>query len=125
MGITESISTQPSSHQIRLPQDSEYSYDRVIFLPIPDTTVRLANLQSGDLDMLKRLPPSDLAAVKGDTNLVAAEEKSFGYQAIYVNINNGDRAKNPLGTDMRVRQALSYTIDRDVVNQVVHHTNCQ
>jgi hypothetical protein len=24
MSITESISTQPSSHQIRLPQDSEY-----------------------------------------------------------------------------------------------------
>jgi peptide/nickel transport system substrate-binding protein len=97
----------------------EYSYDRVIFLPIPDTTVRLANLQSGDLDMLERLAPSDLAAVKGDTNLVAAEEVSLGYQAIYVNINNGDRAKNPLGTDKRVRQALSYAIDRDVVNQVV------
>src|SRR3546814_2542198 len=27
-----------------------YHFDKVIFLPIPDTTVRLANLRSGDLD---------------------------------------------------------------------------
>ena len=33
--------------------------DKVTFLPIPDTTVRLANLQSGDLDMLERLAASD------------------------------------------------------------------
>jgi peptide/nickel transport system substrate-binding protein len=39
-----------------------YHFDRLIFLPIPDTTVRLANLRSGDLDMLERLAPSDVAA---------------------------------------------------------------
>lgn len=96
-----------------------YSYDRVIFLPIPDTTVRLANLQSGDLDMLERLAPSDLAAVKGDANLVAAEAIGIGYQGITVNVGNGDRAKTPFGQDKRVRQALSWAIDREVVNQVV------
>ena len=38
--------------------------DKVTYLPIPDTTVRLANLQSGDLDMVERLAASDAAAVK-------------------------------------------------------------
>ncbi|PKN44616.1 MAG: hypothetical protein CVU59_11235, partial [Deltaproteobacteria bacterium HGW-Deltaproteobacteria-17] len=43
-----------------------YSFDRLIFLPIPDTTVRLANLRSGDLDMLERLAPSDAPAVQAE-----------------------------------------------------------
>jgi peptide/nickel transport system substrate-binding protein len=42
----------------------DYHLDRLIFLPIPDTTVRLANLRSGDLDMLERLAPSDVAACR-------------------------------------------------------------
>ena len=37
-----------------------YHFDRVVFQPIPDTTVRLANLSAGDLDMLERLAPSDV-----------------------------------------------------------------
>ena len=96
-----------------------YSFDRVIFLPIPDTTVRLANVRSGDLDMLERLAPSDLAAVKADGNLVAAEAVSIGYQAITVNVGNGERANTPFGQDKRVRQALSWALDRAVINQVV------
>ena len=31
--------------------------DKVTYLPIPDTTVRLANLRSGDLDMIERVAP--------------------------------------------------------------------
>src|SRR4029077_1954960 len=38
--------------------------DKITYLPIPDSAVRLANLQSGDLDMVERLAPSDVATVK-------------------------------------------------------------
>jgi len=96
-----------------------YSFDRLIFLPIPDTTVRLANLRSGDLDMLERLAPSDVAQVKGDSGLRFESAVSQGYQGITVNVNNGARSETPFGKDARVRQALSLAIDREVVNQVV------
>lgn len=96
-----------------------YSFERLIFLPIPDTTVRLANLRSGDLDMLERLAPSDVAAVEADGNLSFASETSLGYQGITVNVNNGARAETPFGQDARVRRALSLAIDREVINQVV------
>ncbi|HSF63205.1 MAG TPA: ABC transporter substrate-binding protein [Paracoccaceae bacterium] len=98
---------------------ANYHFDRVIFLPIPDTTVRLANLQSGDLDMLERLAPSDVAAVKGNAALKFESAVSQGYQGITVNVNNGPRSETPFGKDKRVRQALSLAIDREVVNQVV------
>ncbi|KGB82675.1 ABC transporter substrate-binding protein [Rhodovulum sp. NI22] len=97
----------------------EISFDSVTFLPIPDTTVRLANLRSGDLDMLERLAATDLASAKGDDGLIIEQAVSLGYQGITMNLANGERAKNPLGQDARVRKALSLTIDRNVLNQVV------
>jgi peptide/nickel transport system substrate-binding protein len=36
--------------------------DRIVYQPIPDTTVRLVNLQAGQLDMVERLGPTDVAA---------------------------------------------------------------
>lgn len=98
---------------------ANYHFDRLIFLPIPDTTVRLANLRAGDLDMLERLAPSDVAGVKEDSNLTFAAATSQGYQGITVNLNNGARSETPFGKDQRVRKALSLAIDREVINQVV------
>jgi len=95
-----------------------YKIDRVVFQPIPDTTVRLANLRAGDLDMLERLAPSDVPSVKDDPNLVFAPVTGIGYQGITINTGNGDRAKGPLGQDKRVRQALELAVDREVINQV-------
>jgi peptide/nickel transport system substrate-binding protein len=96
-----------------------YHFDKVIFLPIPDTTVRLANLRAGDLDMLERLAATDAAAVKSDANLQYAEAVGLGYQGITVNVGNGERSKNPFGQDARLREAFSLAIDREALNQVV------
>ncbi|MDA8747570.1 ABC transporter substrate-binding protein [Litoreibacter sp.] len=94
-------------------------FDSVTFLPIPDTTVRLANLQSGDIDMLERLAATDLTQANGDSSIVVDSAVSLGYQGITFNIDNGEKGDNPWGNDKRVRQALSYAIDREALNQVV------
>jgi peptide/nickel transport system substrate-binding protein len=94
--------------------------DKVTYLPIPDSTVRLANLQSGDLDFIERLAPTDAAAVKADSKLTYADVVNIGYMALYANIANGPRADNPFGKDKRLRQAFSLTIDRDALNQIVY-----
>lgn len=98
---------------------ADYKIDKVVFQPIPDTTVRLANLQAGDLDMLERLAPSDVPAAKGDPNLEFVPITGIGYQGITINTGGGDRAKGPLGQDKRVRQAFELAIDRNAINEVV------
>lgn len=94
-------------------------FDKLTFLPIPDSTVRLANLRAGDLDMLERLAPTDAKSVKSDANLTYAQAVSLGYQGITINLSKGPKSDNPLGKNKLVRQAFSAAIDRDAVNQVV------
>ncbi|RCS22276.1 ABC transporter substrate-binding protein [Phyllobacterium salinisoli] len=93
--------------------------DKITYLPIPDTTVRLANLRAGDLDMAERISASDAASVKSDPDLAYADVIGPGYMALYVNIDNGPLADNPFGKDKRLRQAFSLSIDREAISQIV------
>lgn len=99
---------------------AKYAFDTVTFRIIPDTTVRLANLRSGQLDMIERLAPADIKSAKADPKLKVISIAGLGYQGITINVANGERAKTPVGLDKRVRQALSLAIDREAVNQVVY-----
>ena len=99
--------------------------DRIVYLPIPDSTVRLANLRSGGLDLIERVAAADLDTVRKDTRLKLATITGLGYTGITINLANGERSKTPLGQDARVRQALELSIDRDALNQVVFNGEFQ
>ncbi len=92
--------------------------DRVVFLPIVDATVRLANLKSGGLDLIERLLATDIKAVSADPKLKLSTAIELGYQGVTLNIGN-DKAKGPLSQSAKVRQALDLSIDREAINQVV------
>ena len=100
-------------------EHDRYAFDRVVFRMIPDTTVRLANLRSGQLDMLERLAPSDVKSAKADASLAVASAIGLGYQGLTINVGNGENAKTPMGQDRRVREALSLAIDREAISKVV------
>lgn len=95
-------------------------FDRVTYLPIPDNTVRLANLQSGAVEFVERMEPDDMKTIQRARNLRAVAVDELGYQGITINIGNGERANTPLGRDARVRQAFELSIDRAAINQVVY-----
>jgi peptide/nickel transport system substrate-binding protein len=88
-------------------------FDKIIFQPIIDATVRLANLRSGQLDMIERVAPADIAKIKSDGKLGFARITELGYQGITINTGKSDEAKkNPLGRDPRVREAFELSLDR-------------
>jgi peptide/nickel transport system substrate-binding protein len=93
--------------------------DRVIYLPISDETVRLANLKSGGLDLIERAPAPDIKDIRADPKLKLATALGLGYMGIDINIGKGEPANNPLGKLAAVRQALDAAIDREAINQVV------
>jgi peptide/nickel transport system substrate-binding protein len=92
--------------------------DRIVYLPIVDATVRLANLKSGGLDLIERVLATDLKDVRADSRLKVSTAIELGYQGITLNIGK-DKAKGPLSQSAKVRQALDLSIDRDAINQVV------
>src|SRR6202035_793702 len=92
--------------------------DRVVFLPIVDATVRLANLKSGGLDLIERLLATDIKEVRADSRLKLSTALELGYMGLTLNIGN-DKNKGPLSQSEKVRQALDLSIDREAINQVV------
>jgi peptide/nickel transport system substrate-binding protein len=92
--------------------------DRVIFRPISDSTVRLANLKSGSLDLIERALATDLKDIKADPKLRLATVPWLGYQGITLNVGKSDAAKTSFA-DWRVRAAFAASIDRKAVNDVV------
>jgi peptide/nickel transport system substrate-binding protein len=90
--------------------------DRVVYLPIVDATVRLANLKSGGLDLIERVLATDIKGVRADSRLKLSTALELGYLGLTINIAN-DKNKGPLSQSEKVRQALS--IDREAINQVV------
>src|ERR1700753_1489566 len=92
--------------------------DKVVYLPIVDATVRLANLKSGSLDLIERVLATDIKDVRADPNLVLSTAPDIGYYGLTININN-DKSKGGLSQSEKVRQALDLSIDREAINQVV------
>jgi peptide/nickel transport system substrate-binding protein len=97
----------------------EIHLDRVVYLPIVDSTVRLANLRAGQLDIIERMAGSDVPSLKNDSRFKVARITEIGYQGITINVGKSDLAqKNPLGKDVRVREAFELALDRDGIVQV-------
>src|SRR3954465_14030510 len=92
--------------------------DKIVFLPIVDATVRLANLKSGGLDLAERVLATDIKDIQADPKLKLATAPDLGYLGLTININN-DKNKGPLSQSEKVRQALDLSIDREALNQVV------
>ena len=94
--------------------------DRIVFRPVVESTVRLANLKSGSLDLIERALATDLKEIRADSRLKVATQIEIGYQGLTLNMANGDAGKNgPFGKDPRVRQALEAAIDRKALSDVV------
>ena len=130
---TKPVCSGPFRFVERVPQDrmvferfpdywnkAAVNFDKVIYTPITDATVRLANLKAGQLDFAERVAASDMEAIRKDKRLKSASITEIGYQGITINVGKSDQAqKTPLGRDPRVREAFELSLDRAGLAQVV------
>jgi peptide/nickel transport system substrate-binding protein len=93
------------------------SIDKITYLPVVDSTVRLANLKSGQLDLIERALATDIKEIRANNRLKLATVPELGYQGMTINVGKGDAAK--VFADPRIRQALAASIDRKAINDVV------
>jgi peptide/nickel transport system substrate-binding protein len=87
--------------------------DRIIYRPFNDEQARVANLLSGEIDIINRVPPTEVARLKANANLRVLEKPGPGWQGMYLN-----NAAPPFN-NKALRQALSAAIDRRTLLRVV------
>jgi peptide/nickel transport system substrate-binding protein len=83
--------------------------DRVRYRPIPDDTVKLQSLQSGEIDVIDYVQPRDVAAVKADRNIVVLDVPSLAAFAYQLNHTRPPFNSKPL------RQAVACALDLDQI----------
>lgn len=118
--------------RIVLEKDPQYyaadrvGLDRVVYRIITDGSVRLSNLRSRDVQVGDQMDPVTVGTTAGDSALQLFSSGSLGYQGMYFNIANANGVgkppgpvDSPLAKDKRLRQALSLSIDRQVLNTIV------
>lgn len=99
---------------------ARYHFKSVVFSGMPDSTTRLNNLRSGQLELIERVAAQDAPVVKGDQKLRLATMMSRAYQGITFNIANGPNAATlPFAKQAKLRLALEAAIDREALTQVV------
>jgi peptide/nickel transport system substrate-binding protein len=96
-------------------------FDEVVYMPNPNSSVRLANLQAGSLDIVEYILPTDVPAVQKDPKLKTAIGDSLAYTGITVNTDNGPAQNTVLGKNALVRQAFELGLDREALIQVVYN----
>jgi peptide/nickel transport system substrate-binding protein len=106
---------------------SAAKFDRIVFRIIPDDNVRLANLRSGDIDVMHAVVPTDATSLKKEGRFEVSSVTGLGFNSVSINLHNKTGKTNPpgdLGTplanDPRVREAFELSIDREALNQVAY-----
>ena len=80
---------------------------RLRFNIVPDTTTRALELRKGSADIsFTSLTPDIINTLRQESNLKIIEQPGSSLQYLAFNL------RDPILKDVRVRQALAYTIDR-------------
>ncbi|MBN8904699.1 MAG: ABC transporter substrate-binding protein, partial [Rhodospirillales bacterium] len=72
-------------------------FDKVVYQVLGESSVRLANLKAGTVDIVEYVLPTDAPAVKADPKLRLVTYDALGYFGITNNLANGPRADNAYG----------------------------
>jgi len=88
--------------------------DQITYRPIPDLSVALTELKTGNVDFLYRIDPKDVPDIKSTPNLVYFEGPGVGYQGLWINTVKGPLASKAL------RQAVNLAVDREALLAVAY-----
>jgi peptide/nickel transport system substrate-binding protein len=110
---------QTGGDRISLSANPDYWGDEGPFLEgiefriIPDETVKLTNLETGEVDWIDTVPPQNVAGLEGQDQLTMESVASNDYW--YVAFNN---EREPFD-DPEVRRALRLALDIDAITEAV------
>jgi len=90
------------------------SIERIVFRPIPDETVRLANLRSGTVQLVDGVPAQAVAGLSREANITLKQSPGLGFNAFSLNCTRAP-FDNPA-----VRRAFVTAVDPQTVLRAVY-----
>ncbi len=88
--------------------------DQIIFKPIPDQTVKLANLKAGGLELVDLIAPKDIEPLQADKNYTVLVLPGTRWPMMRLNCSV------PPFNNKALRQAVGYAVDRDAIISAVY-----
>ncbi len=83
----------------------------IVFRTIPETTTQIAELLSGGVDIIRNVPPDQIAVVKDSANARISATKILRVNSLM--LDSAGRASNTPLTNQKVREAIAYAINVD------------
>ncbi|WP_448807814.1 ABC transporter substrate-binding protein [Aminobacterium mobile] len=93
------------------------NFKNLNILILPDDSSRVIALETGSVDMIYAVPPSDYDRLKDSSKVKVVNAP--GLRILYLGMNND---KKPLN-DPRVRLAIDYALNKDAFNEIVYQGN--
>jgi len=94
------------------------SFDAIVYRTIPDTSTQIAELLSGGVDWIWRVPPDQAEPMSSVGGITVSADETMRISFLSMNLRDMEGG-NPL-QDIRVRRAIAYAIDRQkIVDQVI------
>jgi peptide/nickel transport system substrate-binding protein len=90
-------------------------FEQLEFSLIGDGDARLAALRSGAVDLTKNINPAAVAGLRKDKRFVVSETNAWAVHFL------GIFTKTPPMDNVKVRQALAYSIDREAIVKTILH----
>ena len=122
------FASRVAQNSIKVVKDPQYydaakvHLDAIEYRIITDSSIRSANLKSGDAQVADSLSSQDAPTLQKDDSVSVLQSQSLGYQGLTINIGNANGIGNPLkpldtpiAKDPKVRQALALAIDREAL----------
>jgi peptide/nickel transport system substrate-binding protein len=79
---------------------------RIIFQPVPDSSVRALKIQNGEADVTWAIDPKDVPSLKGQANTDVLEQPGLNVNMAEFNLNKADFQNKSL------RQAMNFAINK-------------
>ncbi|HRW94043.1 MAG TPA: glutathione ABC transporter substrate-binding protein [Thermotogota bacterium] len=89
------------------------SLDSILFRIVPEDITRVMQVQSGDANLTTNVPPVMYSLLTNDPNLTVRVEPTL--RVIYLGLDNN----KPPFDDTRVRQAINYALDKEMLVEVI------
>ncbi len=87
--------------------------DKATVIRMPETASRITALKTGEADIVTNIAPDQLALIESDANLKTEGSATALFHVMIMNVNH------PNLTDPKIRQAMSMSIDRDLLNEAL------